>query len=181
MNERDQAMLDEGLAHLQAPFNERELSAWTLAIGLSFELERAVNTGEFSLPDSDRSGLRCHEIARAMGRIVQLPVQDGWVGLFSPTFGGVEHSWLWTKPFPFDGTDEDVLAWDGHILDPRVMGGYPSVQLVSCHPMLSQLSVRYRPSLVPRTDVNFVLVDRLEIFFRAYIEQKIRHRERKKR
>jgi len=37
--------------------------------------------------------VRCHELARAVGSVLDLPVQDG-------QFGSIEHSWLWVGPRP---------------------------------------------------------------------------------
>lgn len=60
-------------------------------------------------------GRRCHELARALGKVLQLPTSDGAVDT-------VEHSWLWTTNEP-----QDVRA---KILDPQVPGVLPGVQLV---------------------------------------------------
>jgi len=44
-----------------------------------------------ALPDSGPGGpLRCHEVARVVGRLLGLQVVDGF-------YGFVDHSWLWTS------------------------------------------------------------------------------------
>lgn len=134
------------------------------------ELTRATNAGEFIIPEHG-PGIRCHEIAHAIGDIVKLPVQDGWVGIISGTSRGIEHSWLWTTPFPLRGSAEEIGAWKGNILDPWVMGGFPQTQLVACRPIFFQLGIRYRPSFTPRDDVDPTLVNTLKQFFRAYMER----------
>lgn len=61
----------------------------------------------------DEEGLRCHEVARAVGRSLGLKVVDG-------KYGPVDHSWiLIERPMrrPF-------------ILDPYAVGRLPVVQLV---------------------------------------------------
>lgn len=82
--------------------------------------------------------LRCHELARALRRVLgdtMLTVVDGHCGL-------VEHSWL--------------LFSDGSILDAYVPGRLPSVQIID-----SIVGTTYRPGL-PRRDVRQSIVDKLE-------------------
>lgn len=68
------------------------------------------------LPFKDPMGrlVRCHEVARAVGRILGLPVQDGH-------FWTVEHSWLWT---------EEPRGFMPNIIDVYSVGRLPVVQLV---------------------------------------------------
>jgi hypothetical protein len=76
---------------------------------------------------ADMPRLRCHELARAVGKILDLPTQDG-------KYGTVEHSWLWTGPVPQDFAAR--IAKHGHrniapnILDVYAVGQLPQVQLI---------------------------------------------------
>ena len=60
--------------------------------------------------------LRCHEVARVVGRILDLDVQDGH-------YGAVEHSWVYT---------ENARS----ILDVYAVGRLPMVQLVDARALL---------------------------------------------
>lgn len=92
--------------------------------------------------------VRCHELARAVGRILGLPVADGW-------YGFVEHSWLWTKqPDLVDGP----LGLLPNILDVYVPGRVPQVELV--HVSAGCLLSAYRPNR-PREDIDLELVNEL--------------------
>ena len=66
--------------------------------------------------------LRCHEVARAIGSILQLSVQDGY-------FGSVEHSWLWS-------TSTESKRFPPNVLDVYAIGSLPQVQLISMRYML---------------------------------------------
>ncbi len=59
--------------------------------------------------------VRCHELTRAVGRILDLPVQDGH-------HGAVQHSWLWTGKFPVESKHPNIL-------DVYCVGRMPQVQL----------------------------------------------------
>jgi hypothetical protein len=63
--------------------------------------------------------LRCHELARACGKFLNLPVADG-------RYGSVEHSWLWTRPL----TPMQPGESPPNILDVYAVGRLPMVQLV---------------------------------------------------
>ncbi len=68
------------------------------------------------MPSYDEHGLelRCHEVARAVARVLELPgefVRDGYYEL------GCQHSWI-------------VLP-SGHVLDVYAVGRLPPVQLVA--------------------------------------------------
>lgn len=76
-------------------------------LGLAADLVR-------SLPDLP--GLRCHEVARAVGEVLGLQVQDG-------KYGWCEHSWLWTRPWMSGSFPPSVL-------DPYAVGSLPQVKLV---------------------------------------------------
>ncbi len=100
-----------------------------------------------NLPDGDQHGavLRCHEVARVVGRILKLPVQDGF-------YGYVEHSWCWTHE---PRVELNARTNWPNILDPYVPGKLPCVQLVDTSPLLPHSGVAYRPGLSPvvREDV----------------------------
>jgi len=91
--------------------------------------------------------LRCHEIARAVGAVLELEVVDGH-------YGRVEHSWLLTP-----------LAWardSGRpqaILDVYVPGRLPMVALVDPHFALPEAH-GYTPGTL-RDDIDRDLVDAL--------------------
>lgn len=59
-------------------------------------------------------GLRCHEVSRAVGAILGLPVQDG-------TYGPVDHSWLTISPKKYFQYPT--------ILDVYAVGSLPTVRM----------------------------------------------------
>ncbi|MHA1573147.1 MAG: hypothetical protein ACTSX8_04065 [Alphaproteobacteria bacterium] len=87
------------------------------------QLHREAQRLVASLPRDRRSKLRCHELARAVGRVLQLTVVDG-------KYGVVEHSWL--------------SVTDTVILDVYVPGRAPMVQLLELHWALPHTK-GYRP------------------------------------
>jgi hypothetical protein len=97
-----------------------------------------------SLPDEATPGeVRCHELARAVGRVLGLPVQDG-------RYGMVEHSWLWT---------EEPRGRQPNVIDVYAVGRLPMVQLVDMGHFLPE-----NRSYVPgpeRDDVRGDVVDLL--------------------
>ena len=106
------------------------------------------------LPDDN--DLRCHELARVIGELLRLPVQDGHYKL-------VEHSWLWArreKPYT-------------SILDVYCVGSLPMVRLLDTAFMLPHLqtSERSQGVYIPgeeRTDIDYEKVARLVFFLRSY-------------
>jgi hypothetical protein len=78
-------------------------------------LEKATFLVE-SIPTRLDNIVRCHELARAIGRVLSLPVTDG-------KHGTVEHSWCWTK-LP------DCGSCPGSILEVYSIARLPMVQLV---------------------------------------------------
>jgi hypothetical protein len=76
--------------------------------------------------DLDPSGeeLRCHELARAIGELLNLRVVDGMYGL-------VDHSWCVITAAPEAGSD--ASSWD-KILDVYAIGRCPQVQLIDTYP-----------------------------------------------
>lgn len=99
--------------------------------------------------------IRCHELARAVGRVLGLTHEDG-------RFGFVEHTWLWTRP---RGSEEFAAPWVlPNILDVYVPGSMPQVQLVR---METGLPPRYYLSNVFDVVINEAVVDRLAERFRG--------------
>lgn len=112
-------------------------------------LRRATRMIE-ALADADWESVRCHELARAVGRVLGLEVEDGF-------YGFVDHSWLWTRPKPA----HTLTARIGfpNILDVYSVGSLPMVRLVACeNPSLPHVGWAYRPG-PERTDVKHGLVD----------------------
>jgi hypothetical protein len=85
-----------------------------------------------ALPDIE--GLRCHEVARVVGALLSLEVQDGH-------YGHVEHSWMLVY---------QVSERRPFVLDPYCVGRLPIVQLVDTHMNLPRLYLTCHP----RTDIN---------------------------
>lgn len=79
------------------------------------ELLRQATSIVDALPDLPDERLRCHEVARIVGRILGLSVLDGYAGI-------AEHSWLRVVP----GPEGKVGVW----LDVYTVGRLPMVQLV---------------------------------------------------
>lgn len=103
-----------------------------------------------SFPEIDDAGelIRCHEVARAVGEILQLEVVDG-------RYGMVEHSWLELSR--------------GRILDVYAMGRLPPVQLV----MSSALTIpeyQAHKAGTPRDDIRADVVGKLIETARAFLQ-----------
>jgi hypothetical protein len=92
--------------------------------------------------------LRCHELARAVGRVLKLPHQDGF-------YAFVDHTWLWTEE------RAEYHPWLlPNILDVYAVGSLPQVRLVDMqHPGCGHVQL-YRFDR-PRTDIDESLVERL--------------------
>lgn len=122
------------------------------AIRLLRRAERIVR----ALPDSAaKSGvLRCHEVARAVGQVLELPVQDGQYGM-------VEHSWLWVLGAPKDIQRSNYLG-AAVLLDVYTCGRLPQVQLVDMWALLPE-SRSYKWDLVgeSRSDIRDDVVKKL--------------------
>ena len=96
--------------------------------------------------------VRCHELARFVGGLLGLEVQDG-------LFGFVDHSWLWTGP------RRGTMLWQlPNILDVYVPGQMPPVQLIH---VATGLPMSYQ-SGPARTDIR---TEALE-FLRAHFQEK---------
>lgn len=96
--------------------------------------------------------VRCHELARAIGRVLGLEHQDG-------RFGFVEHTWLWLEPLRVE-----IAPWVlPRILDVYVPGAVPQVQLIDT---ASGLPPRYYLSNVFDVVIREYVVDALLASFR---------------
>jgi hypothetical protein len=101
----------------------------------------------------DIPGLRCHELARVVGNILNLEIQDGY-------FGMAEHSWLWTSPMKHSYEKRRYP----NILDVYAVGSLPQVQLIDMgHWLPHTSSYRFAGKLgQPRIDIDYDIIDKLE-------------------
>lgn len=117
-------------------FSEREVGLLRLAEDLIRPVPHEL----------DGQLVRCHELARAVGRCLDLEVEDGH-------FGFVEHSWLWTEPL------RSKHEWRlPNVLDVYVPGSLPQVQLVD---MVSGLPHRYSARQIKGLVIREDVVERL--------------------
>lgn len=91
-------------------YAETVIARWEL--DLFHKAEKIVKL--FPYQDGKGRLIRCHEVARAVGHILGLPVQDGHHGLS-------EHSWLWT---------EEPRGFMPNLIDVYSVGRLPIVQIV---------------------------------------------------
>lgn len=115
-------------SHTETLVDQREMWLFLFAI-------EAVN----SIPDGvdpDADGARCHEVARTIGRCLDLPVIDG-------KYGSVDHSWLLIE-HPATNTRK--------ILDVYCVARLPMVQLIDPHQFAGHGAL-YRPTAL-RTDIR---------------------------
>ncbi len=90
------------------------------------------------LPETTPDGalIRCHEVARIVGSLLKLPVEDGKYGMH-------DHSWCWTRPFHLDFPRSlDVPK----ILDPYCVGNLPIVRILDCASSVPHLGWMYKPA-----------------------------------
>ncbi len=90
----------------------------------------------------DIAGLRCHEVARAVGSFLHLEVVDG-------KFGNVEHSWLLIQ------RDKNLP----YILDTYSVGRLPTVQLMD--PFWGLPHTKWYKAGAPRKDIRENMVSHL--------------------
>ncbi len=98
-----------------------------------------VKSVELGSSEEGREPLRCHELARAVGKLFDLPHQDG-------TYSHVDHSWLWTGPIERDLAHHVRAGHRGftpNVLDVYSVGRLPQVQLIDMHHMGLPHSVSY--------------------------------------
>lgn len=119
-------------------FTDQEKALWV----------RAVRLVEFApYFDGTNEPIRCHELARAVGAVLNLEHEDG-------RFGFVEHTWLWTTP-----REPRLTPWVlPNVLDVYTPGSMPQVQLVH---MANGLPHRYSLQCVSALDVRHDIVGRL--------------------
>lgn len=106
--------------------------------------------------------IRCHELARAIGLMLHLPVTDG-------KYGPVEHSWCWTR----QGQGGEC---PGNILDVYSIGRLPMVQLVEYSGHGSWVAPNrdlYRCYPFERSDIRDDVVKRLLEFWFAQDSQSV--------
>jgi hypothetical protein len=88
--------------------------------------------------------IRCHELARAVGRILRLPHEDGKYTVLPERGGGVDHSWLLVA--------RESRREAPSILDVYAVGQLPQVQLFA-----SALTVPHHRLFMPgreRADID---------------------------
>jgi hypothetical protein len=96
---------------------------------------------------------RCHEVARAVGRCLDLPVMDG-------LYGVVDHSWLLI---------EDPRRNKRKILDVYCVARIPIVQIIDPHPYAGHGGL-YQPRSL-RTDIRHQVVRAMRMNLRALHQQ----------
>lgn len=104
------------------------------------------------LPEETPDGelIRCHEVARIVGSLLKLPVQDG-------KYGMCDHSWLWTREF--DPTFPRLRVNGApKILDPYCVGSLPAVRILDSLVSLPHLGWAYQTGR-ERDDVKQDFVD----------------------
>jgi hypothetical protein len=107
----------------QVIFTRHDIFLWTRASSLVEKVPEDIGI------------VRCHELARAVGLILNLPHQDGY-------YGFVDHSWLWTHPV---GRTVGRIGFP-HVLDVYSVGSMPLVRLVDGrHTSLPHVGWAYRP------------------------------------
>lgn len=127
----------------RAVFTAPEVAAWRRAqhfVGL--------------VSDDWGDELRCHELARAVARMLHASLEVGWrCDVHDGQLSGIEHSWIELA----SASDERGLCRRS-ILDVYTPGRIPQVQLVDHHfAVAREYLVRPR-----RTDVDLGVVRRLE-------------------
>jgi len=110
-------------------------------------LERTQRLVKLVPYELDSKVVRCHELARAIAKLLGLTFEDGYYGM-------VEHSWVWTRP-------REPFEPPSNILDPYTPGRLPQVQLVHSSTMLP---FEYRRG-DPRKDIDQEMVDSLVQIF----------------
>ncbi len=107
-------------------------------------LARAQRLVELAPHELDGKLVRCHELARAVGSVLDLVTVDGWYGM-------ADHSWLCTTPPREFDTPPNIL-------DVYAPGRLPQVQLVHS---TTHLPFEYRRGDW-RKDIRFDVIEELE-------------------
>jgi len=131
---------------LREVFSKRE-------IDLRYNAETLVAITPYEI---DGELVRCHELARAVGKVLKLEHEDG-------RYGFVEHTWLWTEP---KMNEKFHAPWFlPNVLDVYVPGGVPQVQLV--HMGASGLPPRYYLSNVFDVVIRDDVVEKIITAFKT--------------
>lgn len=128
-------------------FKPHEIDLW----------QRAIKIVE-ALPDMrppEYDWLRCHEVARVVGRVLNLEVQDGHYGL-------VDHSWCRIRR---DVGDRSMFIETWSVLDVYVVGRLPQVQLVS-----DVVGIREYRRGAERSDIQHGVVDSLVMLLPTHLK-----------
>lgn len=112
-------------------FTARELDCYRRAVQLVDRIDETVFEGE----------LRCHEVARAVGKILELPHEDG-------RYIYADHTWL-----------RVTCTVSNAILDVYAVGAMPPVQLLDAFPPLRRNGLYLRKE--ERTDIRQDIIDTL--------------------
>jgi hypothetical protein len=95
------------------------------------------------IEDVNKKPVRCHELARAVAKVLKLRVHDG-------TFGAVEHSWI-----ALAHQKRPAHPHYARVLDVYVPGALPQVQIVDTYALLPY---RYDPG-TERVDIREDVVE----------------------
>lgn len=105
-------------------------------------------------PSRHHESVRCHELARAVGRVLGLQHQDGY-------YGFVDHTWLWTSKFETNALNRESRLGFPNILDVYSVGSLPMVRLVDgTRTQLPHVGWSYRPGK-EREDIDGEAVERM--------------------
>lgn len=102
--------------------------------------------GKINEQDFDEE-VRCHELARAVGQVMELPHQDGHY-LFA------QHTWLWVSQIEPEHEERGEYP---PILEVYAVGSLPQVQLLDTFPPLNRVGTVYKPGEA-RTDIRHDVV-----------------------
>jgi hypothetical protein len=127
-------------------------------------LRQATELVEIAPYEIDGNLVRCHELARAVGKVLGLEHEDG-------RYGFVEHTWLWTESLKEEGVPDKSKAFFSpwvlpNVLDVYVPGSVPQVQLV--HMAASGLPPRYYLSNLKAPEIRASVVRQLTDIFGQY-------------
>jgi hypothetical protein len=127
-------------------YSVKEIFSWQEQETLKMATKMVESLDEQSI----KGEIRCHELARAVGKLLGLEHCDGF-------YGFVDHTWLWTKPLDPARVITPRMYFP-NILDVYSVGSLPQVRLVDCnHTSLPHIGWGYRPG-IKREDINEDLV-----------------------
>ena len=131
-------------SHHESMFTPRQLALYRLATRIFDAIPQARPIEQF----------RCHEVARAVGKLLELRIEDG-------KYGQVDHSWCL-----LEGVQPAIL-------DPYAIGCMPPVRLVSFDGLLPH-SRLYLVGPV-RTDIDEKLVEAVFVRLQPNVHAWKRH------